>query len=120
LIPPFALEALLSAGTDDTVWTRSYDLVARADFGPTVAARCLQNQFTLTWDGREAEAKAEASRLQPRVEQARLDGDLAFARVQASSAVGLIQDVASAGQLLRSICAEAERIIQARSAALMV
>jgi len=56
LIPPFMLEPLLSAGADDTVWTRIYDLVSSADFGPTVAVRCLQNQFTLMWNGREAEA----------------------------------------------------------------
>jgi hypothetical protein len=62
----------------------------------------------------------QTGRLAQQVEQARVDGDTAIVRVLASSAVGLIRDVVSAGEIVRGMCAEAEEIIRARSAALMV
>ncbi len=119
LIPHFMREPLLGAGTDDTVWTRVFDVVGNADFGPTVALRCIQNEFTLTWDGRETEAKAEASRLQSQLDRARASADTSVARVLASSAVGLIRDTEPAGAIVKGICAEAEAIIRARAGALI-
>lgn len=119
LIPHFMREPLLGAGTDDTVWTRVFDIIGDADFGPMVALRCVQNDFTLAWDGREPEAKAEAGRLRAELERARANGDTSVARVLASSAVGLIRDVEPAGAIVEGICADAEAVIRARSRALI-
>ena len=118
LAPDYARDRLVQAGADDTIWTRTYDLVKGADFGPTVALRLLANPFTDEWHGREAEAVADAARLQVGVDADAAAGT-ASARVLSSSAVGLIRDVESAGAIVRDICAEAEQVMRSRAAALL-
>jgi nitronate monooxygenase len=118
IIPDYARERLVEASTDDTVWTRTYDLIRDLDFGPTVALRLLRTAFTDTWEGRAAEAQANATRLIAEIDEAWERG-LPTARVLAGSAVGLVRDVEPAGAIVRGICAEAEQIIRSRSAALL-
>jgi nitronate monooxygenase len=119
IIPDFARERLVGAGTDDTVWTRTYDLIRDADFGPTVALRLLRTTFTDIWEGRPSEAKANSDRLIAEIDEAWERGS-PTARVLAGSAVGLVRDVEPAGAIVRGICAEAEQIIRSRSATLLV
>ena len=111
-------ERLVSAGTDDTVWTLSYDIVRDADFGPTVAGRVVRNAFTDAWHDRPAEARAEAARLAAQVDAADAAGDASLASVWAGTGVGLVRDIEPAGAILRGICEEAEQIIRSRAALL--
>ena len=117
---PYIHERLVSATTDDTVWTRSFDIVRNADFGPTVAGRVVKNAFTDAWHTRESEARANAPQLAQQLQTAREAGDPTVASVWSSSAVGLIRDVEPAGAIVRDICAEAERIMRSRVASLLL
>jgi nitronate monooxygenase len=117
--PAFAQERMIAAGTDDTVWTRSYDVVRGSDFGPTVAGRAVRNAFTDAWDGREGEAQANGARLIERIDAAAVAGDTSVVPVWASTGIGLIRDVEPAGSLVRTICDEAEQIVRARAALLI-
>lgn len=117
--PAYVHERLVSATTDDTVWTRSFDIVRNADFGPTVAGRVVKNAFTDEWHAREAEARANAPGLAHQLHAAREAGDASIASVWSSSAVSLIRDVEPAGAIVRNICAEAEQIMRSRAAALL-
>lgn len=115
----FAQERLLTATTDDTVWTRAYDLVRGSDFGPTVGGRVVRNAFTDAWHDRENDARANAATLRPQINGAVEAKDATLAAVWSSSAVGLIRDVEPAGAIVRDICAEAERVIKTQAAALL-
>jgi len=115
----FVHERLISATTDDTVWTLSYDIVRNADFGPTVAGRVVRNAFTDAWHDRPSDARAEAARLAAEVDAADRAGDASIASVWAGTGVGLVRDVEPAGAIVRGICEEAARIIRARAALLV-
>jgi nitronate monooxygenase len=113
--PSYVHERLVSATTDDTVWTLSYDIVRNVDFGPTVAGRVVRNGFTDAWHGRDAEARANAATLLREIDAGTKSGEASVASVWSSSAVGLIRDVEPAGAIVRGICAEAEGIIRERA-----
>ena len=117
-VASFVHERMVAAGTDDTVWTLSYDIVRDADFGPTVAGRVVRNAFTDAWHERPAEARTQAARLAAEIDEADRAGDASIASVWSSTGVGLIRDVEPAGAIVRGICAEAERIIRSRASLL--
>jgi nitronate monooxygenase len=117
-VAPYIHDRMLTATADDTVWTRSYDIVREADFGPTVAGRVVRNAFTDAWHEREAEARAESARLVAQLDAGVAAGDASVVSVWAGTGVGLVRDVEPAGTLVRGICAEAERIIRATAARL--
>jgi len=117
--PAYVHERLIEAGTDDTVWTLSYDVIRNADFGPTVAGRVVRNAFTDAWHNRDAESRAQAAQLVAQIDAAHEAGDASQVSVWAGTAVGLVRDVEPAGAIVRGICSEAERIIRARAALLV-
>lgn len=51
-------ERLVSATTDDTVLTGTFDLAIRMDWPDGIAMRALRNRFTDEWHGREDEVRA--------------------------------------------------------------
>lgn len=110
----WAKERVLGAGTDETVLTRAYDLAAAAPFPGGIGDRVLRNAFTDAWHGRDDEVIARRRELQARVAAASETGDARLAPVRAGSAVGLIRTVEPAGDIVRSIVAEAERILHER------
>jgi nitronate monooxygenase len=116
--PQYVRERLIDAGTDDTVWTRSYDIIRNADFGPTVGGRVVRNAFTDAWHTREQDARVNAPSLVAQVDAARDAGDTSLVSVWAGSGVGLVRDVEPAGTIVRDICADAEQVIRASPALL--
>lgn len=110
----WAKERVRGAGTDDTVLTRAYDLAAATPFPPGIGDRVLGNAFTDAWHGRDDEVIARREELQARVTAASETGDVRVAPVRAGSAVGLIRTIEPAGDIIRSIVAEAERILRER------
>jgi nitronate monooxygenase len=111
---------VLSAATDDTIWTRAWELVNGSDFGPTVAGRFVKNAFSARWDGHDAEALANADHLRIQLDAARASGDASISPIWAGSAVGLVRDSEPAGAVVRDICAEAARVLRARTGTVLV
>jgi nitronate monooxygenase len=107
---------IVAAGTDDTVLTRVYDLISESPFPAGIADHVLQNRYTRTWHGREAELLRERTAWRSRLEQASQQGDAELAAVRAGNAAGLIHAVEPAGDILHRIIAEAEAILQRRPA----
>lgn len=118
-VAPFVQDRLVAAGTDDTVWTRAYDVVRNADFGPTVAGRVVRNAFTDVWNDAPDAARAAADRLVAEIEAAEQAGDASAVSVWSGTGVGLVRDVEPAAGIVRGVCAEAERIVRARAALLI-
>ncbi|MEZ5854903.1 MAG: nitronate monooxygenase [Hyphomicrobiaceae bacterium] len=87
--------------------------VTRAHSGKT--NRMIRNAFTQSWQGREAEIKPYPVQLKEVGEAAsirgRIDGDVTGGVLPAGQGSGLIDRVESAGEVVRTIAAEATRIL---------
>ena len=105
---------VVAAGTDDTVWTRTYDLGLSLPFPDGIGGRVLRNAFTDTWHGREAEVVAQRTELRAQLEAAAEVVDPDVEAVWAGAAAGLIQSVEPAGEIVRRIVAEAEHLLKGR------
>ena len=110
----WAKERVLAAGVDDTVLTHAYDLTLQSHFPADIGDRVLRNEFTESWHERDEEVGARREELAPRVVSAMRAGDPRVAPIRAGSASGLIHAVEPAGEILRRIVSEAERILRER------
>ncbi|MCA1667093.1 MAG: nitronate monooxygenase [Thermomicrobia bacterium] len=107
-------ERVVAAGTDDTVLTRAYDLVTQAPFPPGIGDRVVRNDYTDAWHGHDDELPAHRPALHAQLVQAAKEGDARIAPTRAGNAVGLIHAIQPAGDIVRAIVAEAERILRER------
>src|SRR5438552_12916033 len=105
---------MVEAGTDDTVLTKIYDLTLNFPFPPDVGDRVIRNDYTNIWHGRNAEVVAHREELRPQVVEAMQQGNARIAAVRAGNAVGLIRNIEPAGEIVRQIVVEAERILRER------
>ena len=107
-------ERMVQAGTDDTVFTKIYDLTLAFPFPATVGDRVLRNDFTAEWHGRDDEVVAQGEELRSQVIAAMKEGNARIAAVRAGNAVGLIHEIEAAGDIVRQVVAEAEHILRER------
>jgi len=106
---------IVAATTDDTILTRAYDLAYAAPFPADIVERVVRNDFTDTWHGRDAEIVARRAELLAQLGAAPA-GDTRIAKAAAGTVAGLIGSVEPAGEIVRAIVAEAERILRERPA----
>ncbi|WP_457105510.1 NAD(P)H-dependent flavin oxidoreductase [Methylobacterium sp. P5_C11] len=111
LIHPAAKERVLAATGDDTVRTQVYDIARQRPWPAPYTGRLLRNAFIETWHGREAELRAAAAARRQDVEEADAAGDYDVANVTVGEAVGLIEDLPGAGDVVRRIAEAAEAAI---------
>ncbi len=112
-------ERVVAAGTDDTVLTRAYDIVTQAAFPPGIGDRVVRNDYTDAWHGRDDELPARRAELHAQLVQAAKAGDGRIAPTRAGNAAGLIHAVEPAGDIVRAIIAEAERLLRDRPGQLL-
>jgi nitronate monooxygenase len=105
---------VVAAGTDDTVATRVYDIATQAPFPPGIVDRVIRNDFTDAWHARDADVAAQRDELSAQIATATRTGDARVAAARAGNAVGLIHAVEPAGDIVRRIAAETERILRER------
>ncbi len=110
---------IVRATTDDTILTRSYDLAAAAAFPPGIGDRVLRNEFTAEWHGRDDEVVAHREELRAEIQAAIDMADPNRAPARAGSVAGLIRAIEPAGDIVRRVVAEAERILRERPARLV-
>jgi nitronate monooxygenase len=116
---PWAKAGVVEAGTDDTVLTHTYDLISGSPFPPGIGDRVLRNEFTGRWHGRYDAVRENRESLAGQISDAYQAGDRRIAPVRAGSAAGLIREVRPAGEILRSLVAEAERVLRERPASVL-
>lgn len=107
-------ERVVAASTDDTVLTRAYDIVTQAAFPPGIGDRVVRNDYTDAWHGRDDELPAHRTELRTQLAQAAKEGNARIAPTRAGNAVGLIHAIEPAGEIVRAIVAETERILRER------
>lgn len=116
---PWVRDRLLTAGADDTVLTRAYDLALARPFGPQYPARAIRNAFTDAWHARDNAVAEQQAELHAQIKRAEGAGDANVAEVLGGNAVGLVHTVEPAGDIVRRIVAEAEAILRTRPAHLL-
>ena len=113
LVPPSLQAAAVTADGDSTVRTTVVDIARRFDWPKPFTARVIKTRFTMDWHGREA-ALAEPATLER--EEARYwkafnAGDVDNTCVLAGEAVGLIRDIAPAGEIVGRMVREADDLL---------
>jgi nitronate monooxygenase len=112
--PDWIKRRALTAGTDDTVLTKAFDLAMQAPFPAGIADRVIRNDYTDTWHGRDAEVIAQRARLNAEIQQAIKDDNQRIVAARVGNAAGLIHTIEPAGDIVRSIMAEAETLLRER------
>jgi nitronate monooxygenase len=108
--------AITTADGDSTMKTTVIDVVRNYAWpGNEFEARALRTPFVTTWHGREAKLAEPATNAaeNKRFWDAFYGGDADKTGVMISEAVGLIRDVRPAGDILRDMVGEAERLLAA-------
>ena len=106
-------DAAVEACGDDTLRTRTVDIVRRRDWPAEFDIRVLRNAFVDRWHGNETALAAAVDVEAPRYQEALARGDTERAAVVVGEAVGLIREVMPAAEIIRRVVAEAEARLEA-------
>jgi nitronate monooxygenase len=106
LAHPDARARLIAASGDDTLRTRTFDIVRGLDWPPPFTGRALANAFTRTWHGREADL-ARSSEEGPRYAAAASAGQYETAVLWAGEGADFVTRIEPAAQIVDHIVAEA-------------
>ncbi|MFD4292609.1 NAD(P)H-dependent flavin oxidoreductase [Rhodococcus sp. NPDC058505] len=101
--PEFAQQKLVDADSADTVYTSVFDQARDQPWPARWGGRALVNEFTGTWHERGADNETLADAYDP------ANPDLAV--VYAGEAAGLVNEIRPAGEVVRTIASDAERLL---------
>ena len=110
-VPDAFKEQVLRSGSQDTAYTRLYDLLGDEPWPDGIAGRVYRNRLVREWDGRDAEILARREELATDAAAARARHDPELASVYMGQGVGQINELRPAGERLRQICHDAESIL---------
>jgi nitronate monooxygenase len=92
MIAGWVKDAVVRAGTDDTVLTRAYDLAMGSAFPPGIGDRVIRNEWNTRWHGQDEAVVAQREALRAEVQHA----------------------IEPAGDIVRRIVAEAAALLRSR------
>src|SRR5215475_10640188 len=121
LVNPAFQKRASAADGDSTIRTTVVDVTRKIVWPKSFTARVLRNRFVEDWHGRETElAKPEVvDREMQRYVSAMQSGDPDNTGVWVGEATGLIKSVRAAGDLLKEIVRDAERLLGDRAPSLV-
>ena len=111
LVSPRAHERAVGSGGDDTYRTRVYDVVRRLDWPPEYNERALSNTFVDGWHGNEAALLSSLPDAVSTFEAAVAAEDFEAAAILVGEAIGRIDAVRPAADIVADMAAEADRIL---------
>jgi nitronate monooxygenase len=111
LVSPRAHQRAIGASGDDTYRTRVYDYVRRLDWPPEYNERTLSNPFVDGWHGNESELVSSLPDAVRTFEAAVAADDFDAAAILIGEAIGLIDDVRPAADIVADMAAEADHIV---------
>jgi NAD(P)H-dependent flavin oxidoreductase YrpB (nitropropane dioxygenase family) len=117
-VPPEAKAAIVESDGTDTVVTTVPDTFSGNDW-PGAWARVLRTRFIEEWLGREPELRRRREEVRARLKAARDEGDADYRIVWSGQSAALIDAVLPAGEIVQTIVAEAEDILQTSLPALV-
>jgi len=121
LIHPAAKARVVAATGDETVRTSVYDIVRNRPWPAEYTGRLMRNTFIGNWHGREDDLRALVGEERKAVEAADQSGDYDVSNVTVGEAIGLVEDLPPAGELVERFAADAEaRLISVTRAVVTV
>jgi len=111
LVSPRAQQRALRASGDDTYRTRVYDVVRRLDWPPQYNERTLSNPFVDGWHGNEPELLSSLDDAVSTFETAVAAEDFDVAAIFVGEAIGRIDKIRPAADIVAEMAAEAYRIL---------
>lgn len=115
LAPLAAKELATQTDGDGTARSAIFDVLRRKDWPAEYDFRALRNALHREWEGREAELRGDPAEARAAFDAAVAAGDFDGANVTVGEAVGLIDDVPGAGDLLARIGREAAERLESAS-----
>jgi nitronate monooxygenase len=109
-----AKQRICGVSGDDTVRGIIFDITRRNVWPAPFTGRCLANEHTRRWAGREIELLANAGAEAARYDKAKAAGDFDIAAVIAGEASGLVHDVPSAAHITERMVEEAAQLLDRR------
>ena len=100
-------DAIVASDGTDTVFTRAYDIASGMPWPPDIGERVRRDTFTDTWTEREAELRAHVDEVTP-------PRSILFGQ-----SARFVHAVRPAGDVVRSVSEEAERLLRDRPATLL-
>jgi nitronate monooxygenase len=110
---PEAKRRIVAAESGQTVRSIVFD-ISRRRWPDPYTGRVLRNHHVERWLGREDELEAQTEEVGRDYAAARDRGDFDVAAVIAGEACALIHDIPKAGEIVRRIVADAERLLPPR------
>lgn len=108
---------IVEASGDETLRSIIFDILRQTVWPAPYTGRCLVNDQTRKWAGREIELLRRSDEECDRYRAAKERGDFDIAAVIAGEAVGLIRDTPTAAEIVHRIASEAEELVIGRGAA---
>ena len=104
-------ERIIAATADDTVYTDVFDIIDGLRWPEGISGRTVRTEFAAAWHGREDELRRERDRI---LASSTVPGEPPpeAHSAYAGQSAGLVHDVRPAGEIVRSLVAEAEREIE--------
>lgn len=112
LVHPKMHAAGIAATGDDTIRTKVTDIVREKDWPERFDTRIMRNAFTNQWHGKEAELKTQKTAETARFNKAVSEGDASVAGLVAGEALGLIEAVEPAAQIVSRMVNEAVDVLK--------
>jgi nitronate monooxygenase len=111
LVSPRAQQRALRASGDDTYRTRVYDVVPRLDWPPQYNERTLSNPFVDGWHGNEPKLLSSLDDAVSTFETAVAAEDFDVAAIFVGEAIGRIDKIRPAADIVAEMAAESYRIL---------
>ncbi|WP_371820978.1 NAD(P)H-dependent flavin oxidoreductase [Tsukamurella sp. PLM1] len=109
--PDYAIKVLLEAGSADTVYTDVFDKARHQPWPTRWFGRALTNDFTAQWH--DGDGVAPSSGSEEEISGAYDGADPSVGVVYAGQAAGLVDSIRPAGEVVRTIAADAEQRLRA-------
>jgi len=111
-IPEEHKQTIVQSDGEDTVYTRTYDVLWGQPWPEGIAERVHRNKFTDEWHGRDEEIVQRRQELQARVQAGEADFDSGVRAILYGQSAGAVNAIRPAAEVLREICDDAERLLR--------
>lgn len=118
-VPQSHKELIVRSDGQDTVHTRIYDVLGGAPWPAGIGGRVRENSVTREWHGREGELLERREEVRARIQDGLRQRDPDKDSLWMGQAAGLVKAIRPAGEIVREIGEEAERILRERPGAIL-